>query len=212
MRICTRSQNVMCVCVRTLTPFTPSQILQKYLELQEALARVHRALGLDLPPLLAKLVEEGAARHKRVRMTEDLPADVAEHIFSLIQYPQPKHLLHDIVSFHQCRNLLVDLYSRQGGDTYELLRHDLIDYFNESTAFIHGRTDTYYEKCLRHPFFQTREDVDTYDLQFWGICVESSEENVRRVVNVCLGLLTSQERDNFIARQIKWSEDETGNV
>lgn len=129
-----------------------------------------------------------------------LPLDIVLRIIPYTYNFQDKNLLNDITNFTHSKAILFTLYhqfwiiERQSIDPEEdknWLINDIFGYANNYHASMYGYIENFYDIFKRNHFLQTKEQIDKY--------VDNLEnENVMTQINIFLGLLTLQERNEFI--------------
>ena len=133
-----------------------------------------------------------------------LPREIVSQIMQYTYQVQDKSLLSDIVNYTECKERLYFLYLtfftiRDQVDEYESwLSNDIAYYMNE---FCHtdlfyggGYVDKFYTRLSRNPFLNSKEKIDKYvtKLSSNGI------DGITKEINIYLGLLKSEEREDFI--------------
>ncbi len=137
------------------------------------------------------------------------PREIALQIMQYTYQVQDKTLLNDIVNFTKSKERLYFLYltyftMREEGDEYESwLSNDIVLYMNNfrHTGVLYGGgyVDKFYTRLSRNPFLNTREKIDRYVVNL-GI---NGVEGITKEIRIYLGLLTSEEREEFIEWVIK---------
>jgi len=130
-----------------------------------------------------------------------LPLEVI--FFHIIPYTyniQSKSLLEDIVSYSHAKNLLIEMYynfwilfaeDTEPEDKNWLL-NDIYTYANEDNATMNGYVENFYNIYRRHIMLDSNEKIDKY------ISNLHERRNVRKQINIFIGLLSAKERIEFI--------------
>jgi len=130
-----------------------------------------------------------------------LPREVI--FFHIIPYTyniQSKSLLEDIVSYSHAKNLLIEMYynfwilfaeDTEPEDKNWLL-NDIYTYANEDNATMNGYVENFYNIYRRHIMLDSNEKIDKY------ISNLHERRNVRKQINIFIGLLSAKERIEFI--------------
>jgi hypothetical protein len=137
------------------------------------------------------------------------PREIASQIMQYTYQVQDKTLLNDIVNFTKSKARLYFLYltyftMREESDEYESwLSNDIVLYMNNfrHTGVLYGGgyVDKFYTRLSRNPFLNTREKIDRYVVNL-GI---NGVDGITKEIRIYLGLLTSEEREEFIEWVIK---------
>jgi hypothetical protein len=137
------------------------------------------------------------------------PREIALQIMQYTYQVQDKTLLGDIVNFTKSKARLYFLYltyftMREESDEYESwLSNDIVLYMNNfrHTGVLYGGgyVDKFYTRLSRNPFLNTREKIDRYVVNL-GI---NGFDGITKEIRIYLGLLTSEEREEFIEWVIK---------
>lgn len=127
-----------------------------------------------------------------------LPREIIDIIISYTYNPQPAELLEDIRHFNCSRELIYSLFihNYHSSQYKYLLSHDLVYFVNGKNIIDIGYAESFFDFFTRHVLINSIEQVEPYFLQIESIPVESE-------INIIWGLLTPQERSNFI--NFKWS-------
>ena len=146
------------------------------------------------------------------------PIEIVSQIMQYTYHVQDKTLLNDIVNFTKSKARLYFLYftyfTMEEVDTYESwLSNDIVLYTNNfrHTGVLYGGgyVDKFYTRLSRNPFLNTREKIDRYVVNL-GI---NGVHGITKEINIYLGLLTSEEREEFIEWVIKsYGESFQGDV
>ena len=137
------------------------------------------------------------------------PIEIVSKIMQYTYQVQDKILLGDIVNFTESKERVRFLYFtyftiREQIDEYESwLSNDIGLYMN---AFRHtgvlyggGYVDKFYARLSRNPFLNTREKIDKYVVNLGS----NGVDGITKEINIYLGLMTSEERAEFIEWVIK---------
>jgi len=128
-----------------------------------------------------------------------LPLDIVLQIIPYTYNLQDKNLLNDIVNYKETRSLLLELYykywiidiqTENEQDKYWLI-NDIISYANDYNATMYGYVDNFYNIFKRNISLQTNESIDKYINIL-------EKKNVNTRINIFLGLLTSNERNDLV--------------
>ena len=132
------------------------------------------------------------------------PREIALQILEYMYQVQDKILLEDIVNFTKCKERLYFLYFTyftilEQVDGHESwLSNDIVLYMN---AFRHtgvlyggGYVDKFYARLSRNQFLNTREKIDKYITKLGS----NGIDGITKEINIYLGLMTSEEREEFI--------------
>ena len=134
-------------------------------------------------------------------LMDRLPREVI--FFHIIPYTyniQSKSLLEDIVSYTHAKNLLIEMYynfwilfaeDTEPEDKNWLL-NDIYTYANEDNATMNGYVENFYNIYRRHVMLDTKEKIDRYILKL------RERMDVRKQINIFMGLLSAKERNEFI--------------
>jgi hypothetical protein len=128
-----------------------------------------------------------------------LPLDIVLQIIPYTYNLQDKNLLNDIINYKETRSLLLELYykywiidiqTENEQDKYWLI-NDIIGYANNDKATMYGYVDKFYNIFKRNIYLQTNESIDKYINIL-------EKKNVKTRINIFLGLLTTNERNDII--------------
>ena len=128
-----------------------------------------------------------------------LPLDIFLQIIPYTYNVQKKDLLNDIVNYKETKSLLSELYYNyfivyaedEPEEDRNWLVNDIVGYANNDVATMYGYVDKFYTIFKRNIFLQTEEAIDNY--------VKTLDEgNVDREINIFLGLLNVNERNDFV--------------
>ena len=131
-----------------------------------------------------------------------LPLDIVLQIIPYTYHLQNKDLLEDIVNFTESRKILFELYHKywiigmqyhyENDHKYWLI-NDIYAYANNYKASMFGYVNNFYGIFKRNRYLKTNEDIDIY--------VSNLEKrDVSSQINVFLGLLTIEERNDIILK------------
>ena len=132
-----------------------------------------------------------------ITLMKKLPEElIVNEIMPFTYKKQPHELMTDLVSFHQTRDHLYDLYEEKW-DMYpdenyvDWLSNDISRFMNNDIPTMVGISDGNIEKMKRIPFFRDKSDQFIYQFVSYDmIHVFSSETDI----NICLGCLMPCER------------------
>jgi hypothetical protein len=130
---------------------------------------------------------------------EKLPLDIVLQIIPYTYNLQNKNLLNDIINYKETKTMLLELYHNfwiiemqsQEEEDKNWLINDMISYTNGYHATMYGYVDKFYNIFKRNIFLQTNEDIDKYFYNF-------NNKEVTSQINIILGLLTANEREDLI--------------
>jgi hypothetical protein len=143
-------------------------------------------------------------------LIQKLPTDIILQIIPYTYNLQNKNLLNDIINYNKTKTILLELYhnfwiiemqSQEEEDKYWLI-NDLIAYTNDYNATMNGYVDKFYNIFKRNFFLQKNEDIDKYFYNF-------NNKEVTSQINIILGLLTANEREDLITEFPIFSESVT---
>jgi hypothetical protein len=129
-----------------------------------------------------------------------LPLDIILQIIPYTYNLQKKDLLNDIIDYKVSRSILLELYHKywiiegQMQDPEEdinWLINDIFAYANNDKAIMYGYIDNFYTIFKRNISLQTKEEIDKYVNKL-------EEKKVKTQINIFLGLLTIQERNDLL--------------
>jgi hypothetical protein len=128
-----------------------------------------------------------------------LPIDIVLLIIPYTYNLQPKPLLNDIVNYTQTKTALFELYhkcwivERECPDPEDKnwLINDIFAYSNNYKPTMYGYVDKFYNIFKRNNYLQTKDKIDKY-------VNDMENKNVVTQINIFLGLLTVQERNDII--------------
>jgi hypothetical protein len=133
------------------------------------------------------------------KFIDKLPQDIIYIIISYTYNLQNKELLDDIQNYTKAKKELLHNYydywisyinEEEPEDKYWLI-NDLISYSNNYKATMYGYTNNFYDIFYRNLLLKTNQDVDKY-------IINLDNKNANSQINIILGLLTKQQRDEFI--------------
>lgn len=149
---------------------------------------------------------------KQISMEEMMyffPEEVASQIIQYTYRLQDKSLLNDIVNFTQSKAKMVFLYFtyftiREEVNEYkDWISNDIVYFMNDfrHTGVIYGGgyVDKFYTRLSRNRLLTTREKIDKYVIHLGT----PGFDNVTKEANLYLGLMTIEERREFIEWVIK---------
>ena len=136
-------------------------------------------------------------------LIERLPKDIILKIIPYTYHLQNKNLLDDIINYKESKTILFEIYNNcwiihieypieSQEDKYWLI-NDLLLYANDNKASMNGYVDNFYNIFKRNIYLQTNEDVDKYVDNF-------EKKHILTQINIFLGLLTVEERQDFISK------------
>ena len=134
-----------------------------------------------------------------------LPSDIISRIISYTYEIQDKSLLNDIIHYHHSKKILLELYYKfwiidmQSPDSDEdknWLINDIFAYANNYKATMHGYIDEFYNIFKRNNLLQRNDQIDKY------VMFLLDKKHVSSQINIFLGLLTPNERNDIIIFQL----------
>lgn len=139
-----------------------------------------------------------------------LPKELIYHIIPFTYQPQTKELLHDIRNFHTDFNIIKDCYIWDYDGAIFL--YNLHSFCNRDITILERITIRFQKIIKRHLFFKTKtsDQVSKY------ICTYGNEGKTvinkrgfdyTRKSRIIWGLLTSDERTQFINKYVLEEED-----
>lgn len=126
------------------------------------------------------------------------PTEISSHIIQYTYSFQNKQLLSDIINFTESKTKILELYCAKNNDSEYVnwLANDITLYTNtfHHTGVLYGGgyVDKFYSRLSRNPFLNSKEKIDKYVIRL------SCKDNVMKEINIYLGLLTIDERYEFI--------------
>lgn len=135
-------------------------------------------------------------------MIAKLPMDIILHIIPYTYNFQKKHLLDDIKSYSESKKILFNYYynywiifiqCQEPQDKYWLV-NDLFAYTNNYNPTMNGYVEQFYNIFKRNIFLQGNQHIDRYILNL-------EKKDVTSQINVFLGMLTPEERNDLINLQ-----------
>jgi len=128
-----------------------------------------------------------------------LPLDIVLQIIPYTYNVQNKDLLNDIVNYKETKSLLLELYynywivyaQEEPEQDRNWLINDIIGYANNDIGTLYGYVDKFYTIFKRNIFLKTEKAIDKYVKKL-------NKNNVNTEINIFLGLLQANERDEFI--------------
>ena len=142
-----------------------------------------------------------------------LPFDIILKIIPYTYQFQNKNLLYDIINYKELKTSLLDLYYRiwiidmQSQDPEEdknWLINNIFSYANNYNATMYGYIDKFYDIFKRNFFLKSNGDIDNYVNNI-------KMKNVSSQINIFLGLLTIQERNELFIHSLIVNEIENDN-
>ena len=134
------------------------------------------------------------------KLIERLPMDIILRIIPYTYNLQQKSLLNDIVSYNETKSLLLKKYydfwiiemeEPNPEEHKNWLINDIFGYANGYEALMYGYIENFYSIFKRKQFLKTDEDVE----KFVG---HLETKDVSTQINIFLGLLTIQERNDIV--------------
>lgn len=143
-----------------------------------------------------------------------IPKEIMFHIMSYTYSPQLKELQNDIIDYTRSVSFIKELYIACWGGVWHLspaesmdwLENDLIYYINNYEATNEGYTDHFYDVFMRSVQLNTREKVIRMFKHRFGI--RPIESDTLQNIHFIFGLLTIQERNDFISGFMNFNEDQ----
>jgi hypothetical protein len=136
---------------------------------------------------------------------ERLPMDIILQIIPYTYNLQNKDLLNDIIHYKESRTLLFELYHNywiieaqmlDPEEDINWLINDIVAYANNYKATMFGYVDNFYNIFKRNICLQTIDNIDKYVNKL-------EEKKVKTQINIFLGLLTINERNDLISEFYK---------
>lgn len=136
-----------------------------------------------------------------INLIKKLPLDIILEIVPYTYNLQNKNLLQDIINYKEIKTLLLEFYhkiwiielqSQDPTDDLNWLINDIISYSNDYKATMYGYTDNFYNIFKRNKFLTLNKDVDNY-------VDKLKKKTVLSQINILLGLLTINERNEFLS-------------
>ena len=130
-----------------------------------------------------------------IHFMNKLPIDIVFKIISYTYNFQNKPLLNDIEDYTKSKTLLLELYHQfwvfEMSEDKNWLINDIFAYANNYNATMYGYIDKFYNIFKRNKYLQTKDQIDKYVNK-----LEKKEAITQ--INIFLGLLTIQERNDII--------------
>ena len=130
-----------------------------------------------------------------IHFINKLPIDIVFKIISYTYNFQNKPLLNDIEDYTKSKTLLLELYHQfwvfEMSEDKNWLINDIFAYANNYNATMYGYIDKFYNIFKRNKYLQTKDQIDKYVNK-----LEKKEAITQ--INIFLGLLTIQERNDII--------------
>ena len=122
-----------------------------------------------------------------------MPREVVKLILFYTHSYQPKLLLNDIENINIIKNNLLQKYwdCWEDDESNYWLVNDIFSFANEYHASMYGYRKKYYDIFLRHTCVKSNLQVHKYIKNLGGRAIGSQ-------INILLGLLTPDERNEFI--------------
>jgi len=150
------------------------------------------------------------------RNLRKLPVTLLNLVFSWSASPQPPLLRNDLLSFHSTRAMMIVRYFHfhrliqlEEEENAELfwITNDLESYMNDDVALGSHYSPKFYNTWSRNPFLKSQSMMRKYTKSLFNYHANrrlSEEESIRRVtkhLNLCVGILTPDEREDFLDKQ-----------
>jgi hypothetical protein len=127
-----------------------------------------------------------------------LPEDIINLIIPYTYSVQSKELVDDIQSYFSKKKIINTIYYGIWFDSHEeyadknWLINDLISFANDYNATMFGYKESFYNIFSRNIMLKNDENkVNNY-------IIHLENENVEKQINICWGLFTPEEREDFI--------------
>ena len=141
----------------------------------------------------------------------ELNNDLQNEILSKIIYPQNKNLQLDIINYKISKDKIFEKYIEIGYDydinnefyIYHQIENDLIGFYNDYVALMYGLTETNIEKLERILSFKIKMEKNKSRIATYLMI--SNNLNINTRINMLIGGLTINERNEFIKRIPKFS-------
>ena len=139
------------------------------------------------------------------KFIERLPPEIILLIIPYTYNLQNKNLLSDIRNYTKTRRLLMKLYheywiidaeSQDPEEDINWLINDIYLYANNHEASMYGYVDNFYNIFKRNVSLQTNDNIDKY-------IINLDKKTGKTQINILLGLLTHNERNDVIANFYK---------
>jgi vacuolar-type H+-ATPase catalytic subunit A/Vma1 len=138
-----------------------------------------------------------------IHFINKLPIDIVLKIISYTYNFQNKPLLNDIEDYTKSKTLLLELYHQfwvfemsEYEEEKNWLINDIFAYANNYNATMYGYIDKFYNIFKRNKYLQTKVQIDKYVNKL-------EKEQAITQINIFLGLLTIQERNDIIIAFLK---------
>ena len=138
-----------------------------------------------------------------IHFINKLPIDIVFKIISYTYNFQKKPLLNDIEDYTKSKTLLLELYHQfwvfemsEYEEEKNWLINDIFAYANNYNATMYGYIDKFYNIFKRNKYLQTKVQIDKYVNKL-------EKEQAITQINIFLGLLTIQERNDIIIAFLK---------
>ena len=122
-----------------------------------------------------------------------MPKEVVKLILFYTHSYQPKALLNDIENINIIKKDILQKYLDfwEDDESNYWVVNDIFSYANEYHATMYGYRDKFYDIFLRHISIKNNLQVHKYIKNVW-------KKTVKSQINILLGLLTPEERGEFI--------------
>jgi hypothetical protein len=146
----------------------------------------------------------------------NLPFDIKMHIISFTYSPQPTSLTNDIKHFLRSRAIIQEIYydrwnydfAFEPGADINWLDNDLVGYMNDNYATMYGYRQKFYNIitrsfCIRNIFQKLCiNKITPYNSKYVRSIIDPHfYRQAKFTVKILWGLLTIEERDEFIQLQ-----------
>jgi hypothetical protein len=125
--------------------------------------------------------------------TYNIPYNIILHIFSYTYNPQPPKLLYDIQNYYTTKNILLNKYNEIWiSENIDLDFPNEVYIINDfANILTQNYTNSFYYIFFRNYMINNKKDVVRYMRWLDTILLDTQ-------INIYWGLLTSDERDEFI--------------
>tara|TARA_Y100000389_G_scaffold24262_1_gene20929 strand:+ start:2975 stop:3424 length:450 start_codon:yes stop_codon:yes gene_type:complete len=143
---------------------------------------------------------------KKINHFYELDEDLQEYILSKVRNPQPINLQKDIINYKISKDKIFKKYIEKGYDydinnefyIYYQIENDLLRYYNDDVATMYGLTETNIEKLERILSIKINMEKSSKALVGTNI-MHTCNINVNMRINMLIGCLTINEREEFIS-------------
>jgi len=126
-----------------------------------------------------------------------MPREIIDKIIFYTHSCQPQCLIEDIKHINMVKQDLTIMYRNYWDYEYnDWLINDIISYANNYNATMYGYVDKFYNIFLRHICLENILQVDQYIIYL-------GRKEVMSQINIFLGLLTIEERNEFLKNTIE---------